>query len=129
MNKMEKDITLQYEKVKQKLRGMNEKWVATWKRRPKWLAHMQRVRIGKKAWKTFKFFANQKNENESALTIHFLTKAANDFSLLDMVNYGYQLAIKNGSQPIIKTDILGHGEVQNIYDFIFYRWPVLAGLD
>jgi len=125
-----KDIILQYEEAAAKILGMNEKWIKTYHSKWQWLARLQRGRMGKKAWKVFKFFVDSKVENEAALTVNFLTDVANDMSVLDMLDLGYKKALKNGSEPILPFGKIGNdSEGQNIFDFMFYRWPVLSEID
>jgi len=126
---MEKDIILQYEEAAAKLFELTKKWKDTWESWPKWLARLQRIRIGKKAWKIFKFFVDSKVENEAALAVNFFTNIKGDFFLLDMLDSGYKSAVKNGTEPILETSLLGQDGVQSIFDFIFYRWPVLSEID
>jgi hypothetical protein len=131
---MDKHIIRQYEKAGDKLIRMGKRTLLTWKSnrfaRPEWLMKRIRNRLAMRSFSIFKkYFIDQHGENEAALAVNFFTRVRDDMAVLDMVDHGYQIALKNGTMPKVQSLLIGHGEIENIFDFIFYRWPVLCEIE
>jgi len=133
---MDNDKRIKGEEVGNYLIALGKKWSASFNPTPDgkgWIAKrgilnkLNRRWIEYKAFKAFRWFIDQSDEDEYLYALLFFLRVRDDLAALDMVNCGYMKALKRGTFP--KGTMPNGKAIDNIYDFMFYRWPVLYKID
>lgn len=135
---MNEQVKTKYEEVSNHLIALGKVWVDTFQKKGLYIT-LKRRWIAYKAFKAFRWFIDLKDEDEYIYATLFFVSTRDDLAVMDMIDYGFRRAQKKGEFLGLKVTDCEMGDdgklikimrdATNIFDYLFYRWPVLGQIE